>query len=94
VTANCLHPGFVATNFTKGDGLTFRLFQFGARLFAISPEEGAKTTIYLASSPEVEGITGQYFAKSKQAKASAAGRDDAAARRLWELSETMVSAST
>jgi NAD(P)-dependent dehydrogenase (short-subunit alcohol dehydrogenase family) len=90
VTANCLHPGFVATNFTTGKGLIFRIFQIGAKFLAISPEDGAKTTIYLASSPEVEKVTGQYFAKCKQAKPTAAASDDEAAKRLWALSETMV----
>jgi len=93
VTANCLHPGFVATNFTTGKGLTFRIFQAMAKVFAISPEQGAKTTIYLASSPAVEGVTGGYFAKSRPAKPTAAGRDDEAARRLWALSEGMTRAS-
>jgi NAD(P)-dependent dehydrogenase (short-subunit alcohol dehydrogenase family) len=90
VTANCLHPGFVATNFTTGKGLIFWVFQQAAKVFAITPEQGALTTIYLASSPEVEGVTGGYFAKCKQAKPTAAARDDEAARKLWELSERMV----
>ena len=90
VTANCLHPGFVATNFAAGRGLTFRIFQVGAKLFAITPEEGAKTTVYLASSPEVEGASGGYYSKCKLATPTAAARDDEAARRLWALSETMV----
>jgi NAD(P)-dependent dehydrogenase (short-subunit alcohol dehydrogenase family) len=92
VTANCLHPGFVATNFTAGKGFTFRLFQLMARVFAISPEKGARTTIYLASSPEVEGVTGGYFARCRPARPSAAARDGEAARRLWDLSERMVGA--
>ncbi len=90
VTANCLHPGFVATNFTTGKGFTFRVFQAMAKLFAITPEEGAKTTVYLASSPEVEGVSGGYFAKSRKAKPRPTALDDGAARRLWELSERMV----
>ncbi len=90
VTANSLHPGFVATNFTAGKGLTFRVFQVGAKLFAITPEQGAKTTIYLASSPEVEGQSGGYYSKSKLAKPSAAARDDEAAQKLWELSQRMI----
>jgi NAD(P)-dependent dehydrogenase (short-subunit alcohol dehydrogenase family) len=93
VTANCLHPGFVATNFSTGKGFTFRVFQAMSKVFAISPENGAKTTIYLASSPEVEGITGGYFAKCKLTKPTAAGRDDEASHRLWELSERMVAGS-
>ena len=90
VTANCLHPGFVATNFTTGTGFTFRMFQVMAKVFAITPERGAETTVYLASSPDVEGASGGYFAKSKPAKPTAAARDDEAARRLWTLSEEMV----
>ena len=90
VTANCLHPGFVATNFTTGKGFTFRVFQAMTKVFAITPEDGAKTTIYLASSPEVEGASGGYYSKCKLAKPTAAGRDDEAARRLWELSKRMV----
>ncbi len=93
VTANCLHPGFVATNFMTGQGPMHWVFRQMAPVFAVSPEKGAETTIYLASSPEVAGTTGEYFAKSKPNKATAAGRDDAAARRLWELSERMVGPS-
>jgi len=89
VTANCLHPGFVATNFTAGKGFTFRVFQAMAKVFAISPERGAETTVYLASSPEVEGLTGGYFSRSKPANPTAAAWDDPAARRLWDLSEAM-----
>ena len=92
VTANCLHPGFVATNFTTGEGWLFWAFRQAARVFAITPEEGAKTTVYLASSPEVEGVSGGYFAGSKSARPSAAAKDDEAARRLWTLSEGMVKA--
>ena len=94
VTANCLHPGFVATNFTSGEGWTFRLFQVMAKVFAITPEKGAESTVYLASSPEVEGVSGQYFAKCRTAKPTRAALDDGAARRLWELSERMVGATT
>ena len=57
-----------------------------ADLFAITPEQGAKTSVYLASSPEVEGVTGKYFARQKPVNTSAAAQDDAAARRLWEVS--------
>ncbi len=92
VTANCLHPGLVATNFTAGRGLAFRLLQVVSKLFAITPEEGAKTTVYLASSPEVEGASGGYYAKCKPATPTAAARDDEAARRLWALSEGRVGA--
>jgi len=89
VTANCLHPGFVATNFTTGEGWLYWAMKQAARVMAVTPERGAQTTVYLASSPEVGGTSGGYFAKSRPAKTTAAGRDDGAARRLWELSERM-----
>ena len=89
VTANCLHPGFVQTGFTDGEGLAYWAFRQLARVVAISPENGAKTSIYLASSPEVAGISGEYFAKCQLAQPTSAGLDDAAARRLWALSEQM-----
>jgi retinol dehydrogenase-12 len=85
VTANAVHPGFVAT----GIGLTnafLRLFQPVMRLFAKSPEEGAETSIYLASSPDVESVTGAYFADKEAVPSSAASHDEAAAERLWEIS--------
>jgi hypothetical protein len=56
---------------------------------AISPDEGAKTSVYLATSPEVENVTGKYFVKQHIAPSSAASQDDAAARRLWEVSEKL-----
>ncbi len=89
VTANCLHPGFVATSFTAGEGWIYWAMRQLARVAAITPDEGAKTTIYLATSPEVEGVSGGYFAKCRPAKGTPASRDEAAARRLWELSERM-----
>jgi NAD(P)-dependent dehydrogenase (short-subunit alcohol dehydrogenase family) len=92
VTANALHPGFVATPFFASSGMLGamgRLMQVGARLFAIGPEEGAKTSIYLASSPEVEGVSGRYFYRCKPITPSPAARDPEAARRLWELSEAL-----
>jgi len=88
VTVNALHPGFVRTNFGKG-GRTWllkALFKF-ARIFAISAEKGAKTSIYLASSPDVEGVSGKYFAKCQPVKSSNASYDLEAQKRLWELSE-------
>lgn len=93
VTVNVLHPGFVRSEFGRGGDLG-ALYGFGIRLgapFAISSERGARTTIYLASSPEVEGVTGTYFFKCKPAPISKAAHDDAAARRLWDVSEQMVS---
>jgi NAD(P)-dependent dehydrogenase (short-subunit alcohol dehydrogenase family) len=87
VTANCLHPGFVATRFGDNAGGLIRLgFNLVKNFMAITPEEGAKTTVYLASSPEVAGVTGGYFIKCRPATPSAEAQDDAAAKRLWEES--------
>jgi NAD(P)-dependent dehydrogenase (short-subunit alcohol dehydrogenase family) len=87
VTANCLHPGFVATRIADNNGGVFRLgVSIAKGLFALSPEKGAETMVHLASSPEVAGVSGGYFAKSRPATPTAAAQDDAAARRLWEES--------
>ncbi|MEN9934728.1 MAG: hypothetical protein RLZZ387_1307 [Chloroflexota bacterium] len=90
VTANALHPGFVATGFGKNNSGLWGWLLGLAQVMAISPEEGAKTTIYLASSPEVEGVSGKYFDKCRAVEPAAAAKDVAAAARLWELSERMV----
>jgi len=87
VTANSLHPGFVATRIADNNGGVFRLgVSIAKGLFALSPEKGAETMVHLASSPEVAGVSGGYFAKSRPATPTAAAQDDAAARRLWEES--------
>jgi NAD(P)-dependent dehydrogenase (short-subunit alcohol dehydrogenase family) len=88
VTANCLHPGFVATRFgDQSGGLLQRLMPV-AKLFAISPEKGAETIVYLASAPNVE-TTGGYWYKSQRATPTDAAQDDAAAKRLWAESERL-----
>jgi retinol dehydrogenase-12 len=90
VTANALHPGFVASRFATNNGL---LVKTGMRLMhfvALSPEEGAQTSIYLASSPEVKGITGKYFVKRQPKRSDPTSYDEEAARRLWEISAQMV----
>jgi NAD(P)-dependent dehydrogenase (short-subunit alcohol dehydrogenase family) len=87
VTANCLHPGFVATRFGDANGGLFRVgLTLAKGLFAISPERGALTSVHVATSPEVEGITGKYFDKCALATPSPAAEDDAAARQLWQES--------
>ena len=84
VTANCLHPGFVASRFGDDNGGLFRIgIGIAKRLLAISLEDGAATSIYLASAPEVEGRTGLYFDKCKPATPSAAAQDDTVAQELW-----------
>jgi NAD(P)-dependent dehydrogenase (short-subunit alcohol dehydrogenase family) len=91
VTANCLHPGVVATRFGESSGGFAGLLIPFLRPFFISPEAGADTIIYLASSPDVVGMTGGYFVKRKLTEPSAAARDDPAAKRLWNESEKLAS---
>lgn len=87
VTVNCLHPGFVATQFGKNNGGLIGLgLSLVQRVGAISPEQGAETTLYLATSPEVEGITGKYFDQKKAVESSKISQDEETARRLWEIS--------
>jgi NAD(P)-dependent dehydrogenase (short-subunit alcohol dehydrogenase family) len=101
VTVNALHPGMVDSGFFQGKrGLTASMIMRGITLFGrlsgrmVSPEQGAQTSLYLASSPEVVGVTGRYFANCREARASAACQDDDAARRLWEISERMADLSS
>ena len=89
VTANSLHPGFVATRFGQDNGWFGKLFTLTAAVFAIRPDAGAKTTVYLASSPEVEGVTGQYFVRCQPATPTPAARDPEAAARLWKISSEL-----
>jgi NAD(P)-dependent dehydrogenase (short-subunit alcohol dehydrogenase family) len=90
VTANALHPGFVASNFGRSNGGMWGALMPAIQLFAISPEKGAETSVHLAASPEVQGVTGKYFAKKQAVQSSQASYDLAAQRRLWELSEQLV----
>ena len=86
VTANCLHPGFVRTALGRDvTGLPGAAVQLALRLRP-GPETGAKTSVYVASSPDVAGISGGYFVKSKLAQPSSLARDPEAAARLWTLS--------
>jgi NAD(P)-dependent dehydrogenase (short-subunit alcohol dehydrogenase family) len=91
LTVNALHPGFVATNFGRNNpglvGLGVRVSQ---KLFARTPEQGAETPVYLASSPEVEGVTGKYFAYRRMLPSSPVSYDREAARRLWQVSEDLI----
>jgi NAD(P)-dependent dehydrogenase (short-subunit alcohol dehydrogenase family) len=90
VTANCLHPGFVATRFgNEARGALRPALTIAKRLFALSPEEGAKTMVYLASSPQVTGHSGGYYARCAAAEPSRAAQSDADARRLWQMSAEM-----
>jgi NAD(P)-dependent dehydrogenase (short-subunit alcohol dehydrogenase family) len=88
MTANCLHPGFVATRFgDQSGGLVQRLVKVVKPIGAISPEEGAKTIIYLASSADVALVSGEYFYQCKVAMPTAEAQNDADAERLWQESE-------
>jgi len=92
VTANCLHPGTVATGYGR-DGDTRGLFALGLAIaspFFMSPEKGALTSVYLSSSPEVTDITGKYFIKCRERKPSKAADDPEAAKRLWQVSEDLI----
>jgi NAD(P)-dependent dehydrogenase (short-subunit alcohol dehydrogenase family) len=85
VTVNCLHPGFVASNFGENNRGIWRLgIKVAKRLTAISVERGAETPVYLSSSSNVDDINGKYFEDCRQRASSEAAQDDAAAARLWE----------
>jgi retinol dehydrogenase 12 len=89
VTANCAHPGVVRTGFGRESRPLLRLGITIARPFMASPERGADTIVYLASSPDVAGQTGGYYVKRQRREPSPAARDDAAAGELWEISEKL-----
>jgi len=86
VTVNALHPGIVATNFARSNGGVISLLMRLFRPAFIRPEQGAQTGIYLATSPEVEGVTGKYFVKCKAVPSAPASYDTATAERLWQAS--------
>lgn len=90
VTANVLHPGFVATKFGHNNKGLFNRFVKWSQKNALTPEQGAQTSIYLASSPEVAGVSGAYFHHSKIEQPSKAAQDDEAARKLWDVSLQLV----
>jgi NAD(P)-dependent dehydrogenase (short-subunit alcohol dehydrogenase family) len=95
VTATVLHPGVVRTAFGREDSTGWmRLMLPVVRPFMRSPEEGARTSIHLASSPEVEGVTGQYFANERPRSSAKASYDRDAAGRLWDLSAELVGLSS
>jgi NAD(P)-dependent dehydrogenase (short-subunit alcohol dehydrogenase family) len=88
VTVNAMHPGFVRTNFVRRDnGFLVRLFAPLAFIRARTPEKGAETAVYLASSPEVEGVTGKYFKDKKALPSSSLSYDEGVQKRLWQASE-------
>ena len=93
VTANCLHPGMVATKLLA-DGIGIpRALMSTTRLMGSSPEKGAKTSIYLATSPALEGVSGKYFVKQKAVESSKISYDDSLASRLWKVSAELTGLS-
>lgn len=92
VTVNCVDPGTVATNLIDKDPDMFRIVKYVYKLikpFLKSPEKGAETMLYLASSPEAVGVTGQYFIDGKISRSSPGSYDTATAKRLWDVSQTL-----
>ena len=94
VTVNCLHPGVIASGFAQTYGSALSVLVKLARPFLLSTEEGARTSVYLASSPEVAGVTGKYFSKCKPVKSNAVSYDVQSQQKLWSLSEQLVKAQS
>ena len=90
VTANVLHPGFVATGFGSNNTGLLKLMISVVGRFGMTPEQGADTLIYLASSPQVIGVSGKYWQKRKAIRSSSASYDEAAQKKLWTVSEQMI----
>lgn len=88
-TANCFHPGGVRTSLARDNPWYYRLLWYVATLFLTSSEKGADTGIYLASSPELNSVTGKYFVKRRDTIPSLAASDQEAAIRLWDVSEKL-----
>lgn len=90
VTANCLHPGFVASAFGNNNGAVFRmLFEAAKRIAAIPEREGARTSVHVATDPSLKLVSGQYFDKCQPARSSDVSHDMAVAAELWHRSEVM-----
>jgi NAD(P)-dependent dehydrogenase (short-subunit alcohol dehydrogenase family) len=90
ITVNAMHPGLVRTDIAKDNGLLFRLFQPLFLMGSRTPEEGARTIIYLASSPEVEGVSGKFFIDERSVRSAKASYNEGDAARLWEASEDLI----
>ena len=86
VTANSLHPGFVATRLGQGNKIPIRPVYILLRPFTISPVKGAETSVYLASSPDVEGVSGRYFDKKQPTRSSRVSQVEEAQELLWKMS--------
>lgn len=86
VTVNCLHPGYVKTNMIRKFRPFVKYFYHLVGLFLLTPKKGAKTSIYLASSKEVNGVSGKYFKRKKEKKSGKASYDKSLAEHLWDIS--------
>lgn len=93
VTATCFHPGFVASNFATNNGVLARAAMGAAKLVALSPERGADTLVWLASSAEADALNGGYYDRRKPGRLAPFAQDDAAAARLWAESEKLAQAA-
>lgn len=94
VTANCFHPGLVATGFNRNNGPMMNVAMSIIQPFSRRPKKGAETLVWLAASPEVAAVTGGYFVDKRLRAPSAAAQSAESARRLWEMSERQVSATS
>ena len=94
VTANCLHPGIVATNLLADAGGLPRKLKAVTRIISVDAESGARTSVYLASSDEVEGVSGRYFVRERAVESSGESYDKVTARRLWDVSCQMTGLDT
>ena len=91
ITANCLHPGFVATKFGNNNNILWRMFIGIAKMMmAISVKDGAKTTVHLACSKDLENTTGRFFANCEVKKGSSKAKNEQHNQKLWEISEKML----
>jgi len=91
ITANCLHPGFVATKFGNNNNILWRsAISFAKLLMAINVKDGAKTTIHLASSDDVKNTTGRFFANSQIKKGSSKAKNEEHNHKLWNISEDLI----
>ncbi len=93
ITSNAVHPGAVASNFGQSGGALLRFGMKMAAPFMLTSAKGARTSVYLASSPEVEGVSGKYFVSCKPARTTARAQDAALAQRLWDESAKLVGVS-
>ncbi len=92
ITVNALHPGLVRTNIARNNGLLGRVVNFFIGVRGVAPDKGAETPVYLAASPEVEGVTGGYFAECRPVPSSGISYDAELAARLWDMSASLTAA--